>query len=241
MAEYLIDGVKLEELEPISTITEDSIFLVGINKTCRIINLRNLRSAFRYTSGITDKANVFYDAAYIDQVVNDINKATDQINQDITQLDNKVTQEIQNLNQRFEQLSTSLTDKVNNMINEAIDNINKKMEQLTAQINEKLQEFEDMKDSIVLKSTKINTVLPYGSWVEGDELPFTITIQVNGVTATNNVEIVLPGSANPDQVDAWCSAAVVHGTQAENSVTLKGYGTVPEIDIPIEVIIRKDI
>ena len=41
MAEFLIDGVKLEELEPISTITEDSIFLVGINKTCRIIDLRN--------------------------------------------------------------------------------------------------------------------------------------------------------------------------------------------------------
>lgn len=241
MAEFLIDGVKLEELEPISTITEDSIFLVGINKTCRIIDLKNLRSSFRYNSTVTDKSNVFYDAAYIDNALNQKDNEIDDIHQDITQLDNKVTQEIQNLNQRFEQLSTSLTDKVNNMINEAIENINNKMDQLTQQINNKLQEFEDMKSSIVLKSTKINTVLPFGSWVEGDELPFTITVQANGVTANNNVEIVLPGSANPDQVDAWCSASVVHGTQAENSVTLKGYGTVPEIDIPIEIIIRKDI
>ena len=106
----------------------------------------------------------------------------------------------------------------------------------------KIKEIDDTMRTVVTKSKKVSTNLPASGWVGSDRNPpFSITISVSGVTATNNVEVLLPGTASLEQVEAWCDAGIVHGTQTDGSITLKGYNWKPEIDIPIEVIIRTDI
>lgn len=91
----------------------------------------------------------------------------------------------------------------------------------------------------VNKSSKVSATMNASSW-SGSSAPYTITLSINGVTTSNNVEILIPGSATNAQVEAWMAAGIVNGTQAANSVTLKAYGDKPSINIPIEAIIRND-
>lgn len=93
--------------------------------------------------------------------------------------------------------------------------------------------------SKVNKSSKVSATMNASSW-SGSSAPYTITLSINGVTTSNNVEILIPGSATNAQVEAWMAAGIVNGTQAANSVTLKAYGDKPSINIPIEAIIRND-
>ena len=89
------------------------------------------------------------------------------------------------------------------------------------------------------KSSKVSATLSASSWSGSG--PYSITVSVSGVTASNNVEVLIPGSATNAQVEAWMAAGIVNGTQAANSITLKAYGDKPSINIPIECIVRKDI
>ena len=91
----------------------------------------------------------------------------------------------------------------------------------------------------VNKSSKVSATMNASSW-SGSSAPYTIILSINGVTTSNNVEILIPGSATNAQVEAWMAAGIVNGTQAANSVTLKAYGDKPSINIPIEAIIRND-
>jgi len=91
----------------------------------------------------------------------------------------------------------------------------------------------------VNKSSKVSATMNASSW-SGSSAPYTITLSINGVTTSNNVEILIPGSATNAQVEAWMAAGIVNGTQAANSVTLKAYGDKPSINIPIEAIVRND-
>ena len=89
------------------------------------------------------------------------------------------------------------------------------------------------------KSSKRSVTLTAAKWSGSG--PYTITVNVTGATATNNIEVLIPGTATDTQVEAWMNACIVNGTQASGSITLKAYGEKPEIDIPIEVIVRGDI
>ena len=91
----------------------------------------------------------------------------------------------------------------------------------------------------VNKSSKVSATMNASSW-SGSSAPYTITLSINGVTTSNNVEILITGSATNAQVEAWMAAGIVNGTQATNRVTLKAYGDKPSINIPIEAIIRND-
>ena len=90
------------------------------------------------------------------------------------------------------------------------------------------------------KSTKSTVILSAASWVAATT-GYKYTLSVPGVTASNNVEVVLPGSATDAQVEAWMAAGVACGTQTTNSITLRAFGEKPGINIPLEIIIRKDI
>ena len=89
------------------------------------------------------------------------------------------------------------------------------------------------------KSSKRSVTLTAAKWSGSG--PYTITVNVTGATTTNNIEVLIPGTATDTQVEAWMNACIVNGTQASGSITLKAYGEKPEIDIPIEVIVRGDI
>lgn len=65
----------------------------------------------------------------------------------------------------------------------------------------------------------------------------TQTVSVEGVTATANGSLRIAQSATDDQFTAWGAAQPRVTAQANGSITVKLAGTVPTIDIPVEVLI----
>ena len=59
---YNIDGVRLEDLQPTTTLNDETVFLVGIDKVCYITSLRSLRASFAGDPASGDKDNVYYNA-----------------------------------------------------------------------------------------------------------------------------------------------------------------------------------
>ena len=95
-------------------------------------------------------------------------------------------------------------------------------------------------DNYTGKSAKVNATLLASGW-SGTTSPYTNTITISGVTATNNVEVLIPSTITAAQAESWMAAGILCGSQDTDSITLKAYGDKPSIDIPIECIIRKDI
>ena len=65
----------------------------------------------------------------------------------------------------------------------------------------------------------------------------THTVSVAGVTATANGSLRIAQSATDEQFAAWGAAQPRVTAQADGSITVKLAGTVPTIDIPVEVLI----
>lgn len=90
------------------------------------------------------------------------------------------------------------------------------------------------------KSKVLSYTLNSSGW-KGSAAPFTFALNnVSGVTANNNVELVVPNNISLEQVESYQSASIVTGTQAANLITLKAFGEKPTIDLPITVIVRGD-
>ena len=84
-----------------------------------------------------------------------------------------------------------------------------------------------------------SATLYYYSW-NGSSAPYTYTISVNGVTSTNDVQVIL-NSTNTSVATAWMNAAIVNGTQSTNSITLYAYGKKPASNIPITVLVGDEV
>ena len=65
----------------------------------------------------------------------------------------------------------------------------------------------------------------------------TQTVSVTGVTATANGSLRIAQSATDEQFTAWGAAQPRVTAQAAGTLTVKVAGTVPTIDIPVEVLI----
>ena len=65
----------------------------------------------------------------------------------------------------------------------------------------------------------------------------TQTVSVSGVTASSNGSLRIAQSATDEQFAAWGAAQPRVTAQADGSITVKATGTVPTIDIPVEVLI----
>lgn len=86
------------------------------------------------------------------------------------------------------------------------------------------------------KSALITATLLSTGWSDA-----AYSLSADGVTATSAVE-VLPGlSITEDQLDALQAANLQDGGQTAGSITLKAFGDVPEMDIPIRLIVRGDL
>ena len=91
-------------------------------------------------------------------------------------------------------------------------------------------------NEVATKPTTSSVTCSSSSW-SGSAAPYTNTIYVSGVTASNLVEVGLSSSANDDQVKACMSASIAKITQASGSITLYAYGTKPTTNIPLSVVI----
>lgn len=84
------------------------------------------------------------------------------------------------------------------------------------------------------KSTGVSVILSASSWNADAK---TQTVSVAGVTATANGSLRIAQSATDEQFTAWGAAQPRVTAQADGSITVKLAGTVPTIDIPVEVLI----
>lgn len=83
-------------------------------------------------------------------------------------------------------------------------------------------------------------VIAYAGWWGGGAAPYTCTINIANVTASNVVEVGLASNANDDQVKACMKASIAKITQANGSITLYAYGTKPTVDIPLSIVIMEN-
>ena len=89
------------------------------------------------------------------------------------------------------------------------------------------------------RSSKVNLTLYALSWSTGKKY----TLSNSNITATSAVEL-LPRENNgitQAQMEALSGAMIVGGTQAEGSIQLVALGDVPTIDIPVTIIVRRDL
>ncbi len=84
------------------------------------------------------------------------------------------------------------------------------------------------------KATVTATLLASG-WT-GSEAPFVYTLAIAGVTATSYQELLPAVNITAEQLKALQAANITDSGQAAGSMTLKAYGKVPTVDIPIRVI-----
>ena len=85
------------------------------------------------------------------------------------------------------------------------------------------------------KATIITATLAANGWSNGAYI-----LTVDGVTTTSNQEILPAVDITAEQLEALQAANIQDGGQAAGNITLKAYGDVPAIDIPIRVIKRGD-
>lgn len=84
------------------------------------------------------------------------------------------------------------------------------------------------------------TAIAYAGWWGGGAAPYTCTINIAKVTASNVVEVGLASNANDDQVKACMKASIAKITQANGSITLYAYGTKPTVDIPLSIVVMEN-
>ena len=88
------------------------------------------------------------------------------------------------------------------------------------------------------KSQKYDKVLIASNWT-GSDAPFEILIECDGVTETNNIEVI-PDILTIEQWESLNDAGITNGTQENGKIKLFAYGNKPVVDIPIILIIRGD-
>ena len=89
------------------------------------------------------------------------------------------------------------------------------------------------------RSTKVNTTLYASSWSTAKKY----TVSNANITATSAVEL-LPRENNgitQTQLEALSGAMIVGGAQAAGSIQLVALGDKPTTDIPVTLIIRRDL
>lgn len=84
-------------------------------------------------------------------------------------------------------------------------------------------------------TTTTEATLLASGWM-GDSAPYTYTLSVTGVTADSNQEFLPALDITAEQLTALQAANIQDGGQAEDTVTLKAFGTKPTIDLPIRVL-----
>lgn len=89
------------------------------------------------------------------------------------------------------------------------------------------------------RSTKVNVTLSASGWSTAKKY----TVSNANITATSAVEL-LPrenSGITQAQMEALSGAMIVGGTQAAGSIQLVALGDAPTIDIPVTIIIRRDL
>lgn len=92
---------------------------------------------------------------------------------------------------------------------------------------------------VIPKSTLLTAMI--GTTWTGSTAPYTKKITLDGVMENDVLEIFLPVTATAEQVDAFNALALQDGGQTDGSFTLRAFGETNKINIPINVIVRREL
>lgn len=67
--------------------------------------------------------------------------------------------------------------------------------------------------------------------------PYTATVSVSGVTASNNILVGIGSGATSTQYEAFADGQIICSAQGSGTITLKAFGDKPSVAIPISVLI----
>lgn len=118
--------------------------------------------------------------------------------------------------------------------------LSQKTETMNQNLSQKITTVEQALPNKAGKSTVVNTSLLAADW-QGEIVPYTNTLTVEGVQTDSIIEVSLSKNASTDQVKASMNGQFTDGGQSENSITLKAYGRKPDMDIPVVVVVRRDV
>ena len=96
------------------------------------------------------------------------------------------------------------------------------------------EEFAKRSGGGIASSSSVLVTLSASAW---DTDSKTQTVSIAGVTATANGSIRIAQSATDEQFTAWGAAQPRVTAQVNASITVMLSGTIPKIDIPVEVLI----
>ncbi len=82
-----------------------------------------------------------------------------------------------------------------------------------------------------------NVTLAAGTSWSGSAAPYTQTMAVTGVTATNNIAVGLAQTATKEQIEAWGACLVWATGQGAGTVTFTAMSDKPAVALPVVVII----
>ena len=92
-----------------------------------------------------------------------------------------------------------------------------------------------------INSKLVDVTLSTSGW-SGTEPPYTYTIGNSSITDTNEaVEIAPNNTATDEQLLAYMACGLCGGTISAGKIVLKAFGSKPDINIPIVMIIRGEI
>lgn len=90
------------------------------------------------------------------------------------------------------------------------------------------------------RSTLTSFTLTAAGWT-GSAAPYSQTVSITGVTATSRNTICPALTITAVQLEALQSANLVDGGQTAGKITLKAFGDKPTINIPMRIIIGRDL
>lgn len=85
------------------------------------------------------------------------------------------------------------------------------------------------------KSTSETVTVTAASWT-GKEAPFTAVVASEIATADNHLIVGAGGAITVEQQSAMVAAMIICTDQSAGSITLSAFGSVPEIDLPVNII-----
>ena len=92
------------------------------------------------------------------------------------------------------------------------------------------KEGRNLEDIMGQNPIQVQAVISADSW-EGNEAPFTNTIQVTGVTETSVVDLITPDILTSEEINAFQNAFILSASQTNGFITLSCWGTVPTIGL----------
>ncbi len=92
---------------------------------------------------------------------------------------------------------------------------------------------------VVPKSTLLTGTIAT-TW-SGGSAPYTQTISDENIEADSVIEVSLSSAATAEQAEAFNGLQLADGGQTDGSFTLRAFGELNTVSIPIKILIRRDL